>query len=167
MTIGLVQHGGHAMRAPPRECDTRRVSTSADHCSGLLRRGQRADRAPRTHGTHDGLPVLPRLLSVQRVQVEQRVRELGPRQHVFLDAAPGADEMRLHGGIELHECACDGQSRIEMSTRAAASEEDACAHAVGAIRGSVADTPYTRSRSLPMFTRMPVCASVSSKLERP
>ncbi len=100
------------------------------------------------------------------MQIEQRERELRAGQDILFDAAPGTDEVRLHRRVEPYERARDGEPRIQVPTGTATRKEDA-RHETGATDGSVADTPYTRSRSLPMFTRMPVMASVSSRFERP
>lgn len=104
------------------------------------------------------------------MQVEQHVGEPGARQHVALDAALRTDEERCERRVLAHQRTRDGQAGIEMSTGPAAGEPHPSRpghHAGLETSGSVALTPYTRSRSLPMFTRMPVIAMVSTRLDRP
>ena len=167
--VGFVQHGGDAVCTPPGQCDARRVSAGADDGARCVRRGELGDRPPRTDRAHDRTPVPPRRLPVQRMEIEQRVPELGGRQHIAFDAATCPDEVRLDVRRLLHQGPRDGQSGVQVAARATAREEDARGRGRHAVEpsGSVAPAPYTRSRSLPMFTRMPVMAIVSTRLERP
>src|SRR5450830_947647 len=98
------------------------------------------------------------------MQIEEEVRKLGLGQHVALDAAPRADKKRLHRRVAPHQLARDREARVEMSAGPSPGEDDP--HAGTAI-GSVADAPITFSRVLPMFTRMPVKRSVSTRFDRP
>ena len=104
------------------------------------------------------------------MEIEQRVREPGGGKHVALDAALRTDEVRLDVRSLLHHGPGDRQPRIQMSASAAAGKEyprhAGSRHAIE-TSGSVALAPYTRSRSLPIFTRIPVIASVSTRFDRP
>ena len=109
--------------------------------------------------------------AIERVQVEQDERKFGRRQHGALDAAPRADEERLDRRVGADESARDRDARIEMATGAATRENHPWhgdyAGTGAAASGSVADSPSTRSRELPMFTRMPVNSIVSTRFDRP
>src|SRR4029079_2648189 len=124
----------------------------------------------------ESLPVIPGPRSVERMQVEQEVRKLRPRQDVLLDPPLRPDAAGTHARIEAHEGPRDRESGIEMSPGTAAGEQHRhlvarLGHAqagVGAsASGSVAPLPITRSFVLPMFTSTPVRNIVSTMLERP
>src|ERR1700687_677102 len=102
------------------------------------------------------------------MQIEQLERGSNLRQDVFLDAPPGANEEWLDTWISLHESARDRESGVQVSPGAAAREDHP--HLAGSARrarGSVAASPNTLSRLLPMLTRMPVMTSESIRFERP
>src|ERR1041385_3743948 len=98
------------------------------------------------------------------MKVEQQVRKLGLRQHVALYSAQRAHEERRNRRIAPYECPSDCESRIQMPAGPAPGENDP--HAVTA-NGLVAAAPTTFSRVLPMFTRIPVKRSVSTRFDRP
>ena len=89
--------------------------------------------APSAHGAAEGPPVLPDLGAVERMQVEQEVRELGRRQDVALDAALRADEERTDLGARADERAGDRDAGIQVPARPAAREDDV--HAGGGAEG--------------------------------
>ena len=99
------------------------------------------------------------------MQIEQLVRELGRREHVALDPASSANEKRLERRLETNEGSRDGESRVQVSPCTPARDEDS--HQAGAASGSVAAAPWTRSFTLPMFTRIPVMKSDSTRFDRP
>src|SRR5688500_7181822 len=99
------------------------------------------------------------------MEIQEHVRVSRPREHVTLDAAARADEERLNVRTQALDGARNREPGIEVPAGATAGEHDS--HVVGAANGLEADTPITRSRRLPMFTRMPVRNIVSTRLERP
>ena len=154
------------------ERETSGIPARADDDAGLFAPHECAELAPSADHAAKGLPVLPRLGAIERMQVQQEMRKLRRRQYGLLDAAQCADEVRLHAGIETLQRARDRESGIEMSSRPATGEEDSRArrdqaHSLARTKGSVAPLPMTRSFSLPMFTRMPVISIVSTMLDRP
>src|SRR5438552_2497684 len=98
------------------------------------------------------------------MQIEEKMREFRFRKNVALDPPPGADKKWLHQWITRDQFARDGETGIQMSAGSSSGENDP--HAATAI-GSVADSPITFSRVLPMFTRMPVKRSVNTRFDRP
>src|ERR1017187_1989367 len=102
------------------------------------------------------------------MQVEQRVRKLRGRQPVPLAAPPRTDEVRPHRRIEPDDGPRDREPGIQVSAGAATGEEDV--HRAATMSdpvGSVAPSPITRSRTLPMFTSMPVISMESTRFDRP
>ena len=117
-------HARSGCRAAPRTRARRRPRSR--RCRRRAAAAARATsapmRAPCADARRAASPVLPRRRAIERVQVEQHVRELGRRQHVALDAAPRADEERLDARVEPHERARDGEPGIEVPAGAAAGE---------------------------------------------
>src|SRR5688572_11447967 len=99
------------------------------------------------------------------MQVEKLVRELGGREHVPLDSAPGANEEWPQRGLQADEGPRNGERWVEMTACTAARDEDS--HQAGAASGSVAAAPCTRSFVLPMFTSKPVMNKERTRLDRP
>ena len=124
MAVWFMEHGGDAVRTSPRERDASGVSAGADDRFGAIVARQRRERTPGPHGANRGAPVPPRLLPVERMQVEEHVRELGGWQHVPLDPPLGADEGGGEARIVAHQRPRDGQPGIEVTTGAPAGEPD-------------------------------------------
>src|SRR2546423_3221673 len=102
------------------------------------------------------------------MQIEQRERESNLGQHILLDAALGANEEGLDPRICFHKSARDREPGIQVTPGAAPGEDHP--HPAGIARrasGSVAASPNTLSRLLPMLTRMPVMRSERTRFERP
>src|ERR1700693_5923901 len=102
------------------------------------------------------------------MQIEQLEREPNLRQHVLLDAPTSPDEEWLDLRIRVHQRARDRKPRVQVSPGAAAGEDHP--HPTGSARsasGSVAASPNTLSRLLPMLTSMPVMRSERIRFERP
>src|SRR6185312_3624115 len=99
------------------------------------------------------------------MQVQELVLELGFGQNGPLDPALGADEERNDPRVGRDHRTGDGERRIEVPAAAAAGEKNV--HCSAERRGLVAPSPITRSRSLPMFIRIPVMTRVRSMLVRP
>ena len=99
MAVADVLHDRHTPPERPRERHSTRVPAGADHERWLQPRAERIHGNPGGTRTAEGLPVLPDLWPIERMQVEERVRELGLRQYIAFDAAACTDKIGLHGGV--------------------------------------------------------------------
>src|SRR5919197_348582 len=113
------------MRGGICEGETRGVSTRPDDRRRCPLTRETAELSPRGDGAANRLPVAPDLRSIQRMQIEENVREFGGRKNVPLDAALSADEERLNVGTQLLQRAGYRQPGIEVPARAATGKEDA------------------------------------------
>jgi hypothetical protein len=169
VAVLLLERHRHPPRRGVREERAGGVATGADHAGGRPLCGDGADAAERTTEAGDGAPVLPDARAVERVEVEQLEGEAGLRQHLALDPTARPDEERVGRRVQSADGAGDGEPRVEVPARTAAAEQDAHPYlaARATASGSVARSPTTRSRTLPMLTRIPVMASDSTRFERP
>src|SRR5258708_12355573 len=164
MTVSRLLHERQLMSYRICQHQSRRIATRADDQGRSLVVHHARNRTPAREGASDRSPVLPDRRPIQRMQVKKEVRKFGLRQHVALDAAQRPDKERFHGRVVSYQLARDGEACVEMS--AAPSTREHNPHTASAM-GSVADPPITLSRVLPMFTRMPVKRSVSTRFDRP
>src|SRR6185312_4362245 len=161
----LLERDRHAVRHRVGQPGARSIAAGAQHQRGSRRLHLPPQHAPRAGEPQRGLPVLPGPRTIERMQIEQQVRELRCRQDITLDTAPGANENRPNARVGSDQCPGNRESWIEVSARAAASEPDD--HGVEAVSGLVARSPTTRSRVLPILTRMPVMRIESTRFVRP
>src|SRR6478609_299857 len=123
MAVSRLLHDRDAMRHRVRHRERRGVPAGADHQLRFLRARQAAQLPPHADATDQRLAVVPHRATVERMGVEQRVREFQLRQDVALDAAFRADEERLYRWTRTDESARDGYARIKVSARASARDE--------------------------------------------
>src|SRR3982751_6757431 len=121
-SVLLLQHEWNLMGRRVRERETRSVSTGTHHARRGLAPHLARYGAPRAERSAKRLPVLPRTRPIKRMEVEQLECKSRLRQHVALDPPSGADEKRLDARIGAPESARDGETRVEVSARAATRE---------------------------------------------
>ena len=168
MRVLLLQHKWNIVSEGIAERQPGRIPASPHHTRGVLAAHLASDPAPRAQRTTNGLPVFPRTCAIERVQIEELERKAYLRQHVALDASLCANEEWLDARIGLDERARYREAGIQVATGATASEDNP--HRAGSARrarGSVAATPNTFSRVLPMLIRIPVMTRERIRLERP
>src|SRR4051812_214942 len=98
-SVLLLQHEWNLMCRRVRERETRSVSTSSHDARRRLASYLARDRAPGAERSAKGLPVFPWTRPIKRMEIEQLEGKPRLRQHVALDAAPGANEKRLDARI--------------------------------------------------------------------
>ena len=170
MTVRFVQYGWDAVHSCPRQRDRGCVAARGDDELRWIFGGELTDRAPSTGRAEKCAPVVPRRSTIERMQIQQHERKFCRRQNVLFDTALRANKERCNLWRDLHERARNRQSWIEVSTGTATGKKDSHlrrAYSDADVSGSVAFSPYTRSRELPMFTRIPVITSVRTRFDRP
>ena len=105
------------------------------------------------------------------MQVQQVVLPRRGRQDLPLDTAHGADEADIQCRLLRDEGVGHGKTRIQMATGTPARDVERAGPSHLKLprpsSGSGSASLYTRSRVLPMFTRMPVMSNEMSRLLRP
>src|SRR3954466_3850 len=101
------------------------------------------------------------------MKIEQLKRKFCCWKNCLLDASQCADKKWIDTRRRALHCTRDSEPGIEMSARSAASEEYAYYARWNENEGSVAREPITFSCALPMFTRMPVMSSDSTRFDLP
>ena len=129
VAVARLLHNGNAMRHGVGLCDTGRVATGANHQSRMLAAGQRAQLAPRAQRATHGAPVLPRPRAIERMEIEEQVREFRTGQHRSLDASTRANEERVCVRVHPYERPRDGEPGIEMTTGTTTRKQHGRAHA--------------------------------------
>src|SRR5215210_4575743 len=168
MGVLLLHHERNVVRDRICEREPGSISARSHHTHRRLAAHFAGDATPRRHRAANRLPVLPRTRTIERVQIEQLEGKSNLGQYIPLDPPLGTDEERFHAWIGLYQRARDRQPWIEVASCATAGEDDP--HRAGSAcraRGSVAATPNTFSRVLPMFTSIPVMTRERIRLERP